>query len=199
MFQENGYPKSYFDKIFKRFLTEQDAKEKTIPDTSEKENYYITIPYLESESRRFINKLAKIIKNKINVNIVPVYKSFKIGRYFQLKSDTPLALCSNVVYKFTCSCDTNLTYYGMSTRHLITRVREHLDFNSIQRSAIKDHILSCDVCSDVQHGIKSFTVIKKCQSRFHTKIHEALLIKKDTPKLNRQLYAKGASFLLQVF
>ena len=100
MFQENGYPKSYFDKIFKRFLTEQDAKEKTIPDISEKENYYITIPYLESESRRFINKLAKIIKNKINVNIniVPVYKSFKIGRYFQLKSNTPLALCSNVVY-----------------------------------------------------------------------------------------------------
>ena len=93
----------------------------------------------------------------------------------------------------------NLTYYGMSTRHLITRVREHLDFNSIQRSAIKDHILSCDVCSDVQYGIKSFNVIKKCQSKFHTKIHEALLIKKDTPKLNRQLYAKGASFLLQVF
>ena len=93
----------------------------------------------------------------------------------------------------------NLTYYGMSTRHLITRVREHLDFNSIQRSAIKDHILSCDICLDVQHGIKSFTVIKKCQSKFHTKIHEALLIKKDTPKLNRQLYAKGASFLLQVF
>ena len=93
----------------------------------------------------------------------------------------------------------NLTYSGMSTRHLITRVREHLDFNSIQRSTIKDHILFCDICSDVQHGIKSFTVIKKCQSKFHTKIHEALLIKKDTPKLNRQLYAKGASFLLQVF
>ena len=152
MFQENGYPKSYFDKIFKRFLTEQDAKEKTIPDTSEKENYYITIPYLESESRRFINKLAKIIKNIIDVNIVPVYKLFKIGRYFQLKCNTHLALCSNVVYKFTCSRDMNLTYYGMATRHLITRARKHLYFNSIQRSAIKDHILSCDICSDVQHG-----------------------------------------------
>ena len=115
MFQENGYPKSCFDKIFKRFLTEQDEKEKTISDTSEKENYYITIPYLESESRRFINKLAKIIKKKINVNIVPVYKSFKIGRYFQLKSNTPFALCSNVVHKFTCSYDMNLTYCGMST------------------------------------------------------------------------------------
>ena len=30
-------------------------------------------------------------------------------------------------------------------------------------------------------------------------MHEALLIKKDTSKLNRQPYAKGASFLLQVF
>ena len=93
MLQENGYPKLYFDKIFKRFLTEQDAREKTIPDTSKKENYNITMPYLKSESRRFINKLAKIMKNKININIVPVYKSFKIGRYFQLKSNTPLALC----------------------------------------------------------------------------------------------------------
>ena len=84
----------------------------------------------------------------------------------------------------------NLAYYSMSTLHLITRVREHLDFNSIQRSAINDHILSCDICSVVQHGLKSFTVIKKCQSKFHTKIHKALSIKKDPPKLNRQLYAK---------
>ena len=34
---------------------------------------------------------------------------------------------------------------------------------------------------------------------FHTKIHEALLIKKDTSNLNRQLHAKEASFLLQMF
>ena len=72
----------------------------------------------------------------------------------------------------------------MSTRDLITRVREHLDFNSIQRSAIKDHILSFGICSDVQHSLNFFTVIKKCQSEFQTKIHEALLIKKDKPELN---------------
>ena len=63
----------------------------------------------------------------------------------------------------------NLIYYDMSTRHLITTVRGHLDLNSIQRSAIKDHILSCDICSDVHRGLKLFTVIKKCQSEFHTK------------------------------
>ena len=93
----------------------------------------------------------------------------------------------------------SLTYYGMSTRRLITRVWKHLDFNSIQRLEIKDHILFCGICSDLHHGVKLFTVIKKCQSEFHTKIHEALLIKKDTPKLTRQLYAKKASFVLHVF
>ena len=52
--------------------------------------------------------------------LYPFTNHFKIGRYFQLKSSTPLALCSNVVFKFTCLCDMNLTHYGMSTRHLIT-------------------------------------------------------------------------------
>ena len=79
----------------------------------------------------------------------------------------------------------NLTYYGMFTRHLITRVSEHLDFNIIQKSAIKNYILSRDISPDVQHGLKSFTVIKKCQSKFHTKIYKALLIKQNTHKLNR--------------
>ena len=61
---------------------------------------------------------------------------------FQLKLETPLPLCSNVVFKFTCSCDTNLTYIGMSSRHLITRVKEHLNLADSRKSAIKDHILS---------------------------------------------------------
>ena len=86
------------------------------------------MPYLKSESRRFTNNS---------------YKSFEIGRYFPLKSSIPLALCSNIVYKLTYSWDMNLTYYDMSNRHLITRVTEQLDFNGIQKSIIKDHILFC--------------------------------------------------------
>ena len=85
----------------------------------------------------------------------------------------------------------------MSTQPLITRVREHLDFNSIQRLTIKgSHFFLVVFIRMFNMGLKSFTLIKKCQSEFHTKLHKALLIKKDTPKLNRQLYAKGASFLV---
>ena len=37
-------------------------------------------------------------------------------------------------------------------------------------------------------------MIKKCKSEFHTKIHEALFIKKCNPSLNRQLYANGRHY-----
>ena len=77
---------------------------------------------------------------QFDVKLLLLYRTNKVGQYFQLKSETPLPLCSNVVYKFTCSCDTNLTYIGMSSRHLITRVKEHLNLVDLRKSAIKDHI-----------------------------------------------------------
>ena len=147
----------------------------------------------------FLNRLSKIFKSKFSVKVCPVYKTFKIGNYFQLKSTTPLGLCSNVIYEFTCSCDANLTYIDMSTRHLSTRAKEHLDFNSQVSSALKNHTMCCTVCSSVKLNLNSFKIIKKCKSEFYTKIHEALFIKKRNPGLNRQIYAKGYSFLLNVF
>jgi len=82
---------------------------------------------------------------------------------------------------YTCSSDMSLTYYGMSTWHLITRAREHLNFKSMQRSAIKDHIISCNTYSNVKYGMESFTIIRKCQSEYRTKIHDSLLIKNMYP------------------
>ena len=65
--------------------------------------------------------------------------------------------------------------------------------------SIKDHIQSCSICSKTKIGLDSFKIFRKCRSDYDAKIHEALLIKKHSPSLNRQLYASGASFLLQVF
>ena len=120
--------------------------------------------------------------------------------YFQLTLRTPVLLCSNVAHKFTCSCDSNLTYIGKSTRHLSNRVGEHLNVASLQEnSAIKQHILSCSVCSNVRHDLNSCEILKQCKSDFLAKIHETLLITKHRPTLNKQLYAHGSSFLLNVY
>ena len=68
------------------------------------------------------------MKNKFNVDINVYYTTLKTGSYFQLKCSTPTHLISNVVYKFTCSCDTDVTCNGMTTRHLGVRVQDHLPF-----------------------------------------------------------------------
>ena len=86
----------------------------------------------------------------------------------------------------------------MSTRHLSTRAMEHLDFsNSQASSALKNHLMCCNVCSSVKLNLNSFKIIKKCKSEFHTKIHEPF--EKRNHSLNRRLYANGSSFLLSVF
>ena len=87
----------------------------------------------------------------------------------------------------------------MSSRHFGTRVRELLNFTSLQNSAIEDHTMSCNNCSEIGFGLDNFSVIRKCEADYHAEIHEALLIKKLTPNLNKKLYAVGACCLLQLF
>ena len=62
--------------------------------------------------------IIELIKRQFEIKLRVFFDTYKVNRYFQLKSKTPHAFSSNVVYQFTCSCDTNLSYIGMSTRHL---------------------------------------------------------------------------------
>ena len=130
----------------------------------------------------------------MNVVAQTIYTCYKVGKYFQLKSQTPLR--ANVVYKFTCSRDVNLTYIGTSSRYLCVRIKEHLDEAKSNISAIKNHIMQCHACSSRQNSelILAFSIIRKCKTAFEAKIHEALMIKRQNPKLNKQMYANGHQF-----
>ena len=78
----------------------------------------------------------------------------------------------------------------MTSRHLGTRARKHLNLADINtKSAIKDHLYDCHKCSSMKHSVESFKVLKKCITKYDTKFQEAFLIKKLNPKLNKQLYA----------
>ena len=198
IFAKNCYPNWFFNKCLKKF--ENDTK----PDSHDKEvddySYILGLPYFGKPSRKFASQLSTLLKQKFDVRIFTYYTSLKTGSYFNLKSKTPAALKSNVVYKFTCSRDVNTTYIGMSTRHLVTRAREHLQLNSTSaKSAISQHISSCQTCQNSNLDVSSFKVIRNCHNEYETKIQEALLIKKLTPRLNSQLYANGCSFPLNVF
>ena len=169
-------------------------------DSSQQDKFiFFEVPYLGKVSHRFFKNISKLVFQVGHVKVQPIYRTFKVGNYFNLKSTTPLPLLSNVVYCFSCPCDMGITYIGMSSRHLVVRVKEHLNLNDRRKSAIKDHLLHCSSCSQAEIKLDSFKVLKKCSSEYNAKIHEAFLIKRNKPHLNKQLFANGCSVLLKIF
>ena len=92
----------------------------------------------------------------------------------------------------------HISYIGMTTRHLGTRIQEHLHHKTI-KSTIREHFERCQNCKVNKTNLNGFKVLRTCNSEYATTIQEALLIKKHNPQLNRQLYANGSSFLLNVY
>ena len=48
-------------------------------------------------------------------------------------------------------------------------------------------------------SIDNFKIIKKCSSNFNSMIHEALLIRKLSPSLNKQIFTNGQLYTLKIF
>ena len=95
---------------------------------------------------------------------------------------------SKVVYKYMCGrC--NSSYYGETDRHFRVRAGEHIGLSPLtfkkckpsKGSAVRDHLLFCDN----DPSFEEFSVLAKASSKFSLEIKESLLIKRDTPNLNR--------------
>ena len=97
-----------------------------------------------------------------------------------------------------CSC-CNTAYYGQTQRHFFVRASEHLGITPLsgkfvktaKKSAIFDRMLldghkaSCD----------NFSILLKENNAFKLQLKESLLISRDKPILNRNIY----SFPLELF
>ena len=59
--------------------------------------------------------------------------------------------------------------------------------------------IRCSSCKTQANNTKQFDIIRECQTSYEAEIHEALVIKRSSPVLNKQLCANGASFLVGVF
>ena len=89
--------------------------------------HYYKLPYVGNFSRIMQKKITKLLKRycKPDLDIKLVFTTFKLRNLFGVKDFVPQSLRSRVVYKFQCaSC--NACYIGETTRHLSTRIREHL-------------------------------------------------------------------------
>ena len=200
LFWKNGYSKSFFDKIYASFeqkMTRSNSIQIDGDQVETERSYIFRIPYIGTASHDFRNKLKSLFYNELRIDISPVFNSFKISNYFSLKSQTPRLLTSNVVYKFTSLCDTNLTYIGKTKRHLMTRCLEHLVIENSEKSEIKEHLKVCQICRN--SNFDNFAIMKKCKSDHETKINEAIFIKTEVPQLNKNLFNKGSFYTLKVY
>ena len=87
------------------------------------------------------------------------------------------------ITEFSCA-GCNASYIGESTRHLCTRVREHL--LSDKSSHVQRHLQSSGTCHD-SCDTECFTTSDSAASKFQIQIKEALHIKWENPILNQQL------------
>ena len=157
------------------------------------------VPWVGNASRDYKKKITELIKQYLEVDISTYYTSTKVSSFFSLKSSTPHGLKARIVYKFECLSDSDTYYIGKSKRHLVTRASEHTNPKESNSSEIKNHIFECEGCKNGNLSVDQFKVIKQCKNDYSAKIYEALSIKKYRPKINKQKFSKGESYLLRIF
>ena len=101
----------------------------------------------------------------------------------------PRSLRSCVVYKFICT-GCNSIYIGETSRHLSTRVCEHLYAD--KNPHIFKHLKSSSSCRDAC-GEGYFKVLGSASTHHSLKIKEALHIMWERPNLNKQLQRYNVS------
>ena len=91
------------------------------------------------------------------------------------------------------------TYYGQTQRHFFVRASEHLGITPLigkfvktpKKSAIFDHML----LDGHKVSFDNFSILLKENNAFKLQLKESLLISRDKPILNRNIY----SFALELF
>ena len=188
----NLFPPKQIDKLIMTYINNT-FSEKTKKATENTDCRYFKLP--------FIGKYSSVSKNKVrllvekfckNINVKLIFSTCKISEYFSTKDKVPNHLLSMVVYKFVCA-NCNVCYVGETTRHLTTRVKEHLQ--SDKSSHVYKHLKSSTECKNTCTEA-CFSILDFAPSPYSLKLKEALHISLLKPALNKQVFNFGVTFTL---
>ena len=153
---------------------------------------YFCLPFTGSQSlqiRTQITRLCNAAYPHLNIRFV-FRSSTRISSFFPFIDKVPKFLKSGVVYLFKCRC-CSASYVGQTTRHLHTRVSEHLGISPItgrpSSSPVMSSILSHLNSTGHSASFDDFKILSSCSETYESlMIHESLLISKLKPSLNVQ-------------
>ena len=138
--------------------------------------------FLLSRKKR-VRHYAKRYFNKIGIKLV--FSSFKIGYKLGVKDPIPRGLPTCLVYKVLCAGG-DACYVGETSRHLSTRMREHLV--SDRTSHIFKHLHNSPQCRTLCSDECSCGIFGHASTTVQLKIKEAIHMQWGQPTLNHQLY-----------
>ena len=145
---------------------------------------YFKLPYIgkcSNDIKDEIDHICSKFCNNLKIDIC--FSLFKTGSFFTVKDCISSTQKSFVVYSFFCS-SCRASYIGETTRHLKSRVEEHLSTG--KGSVIHEHISNNQNCK-TKCNIECFKIIDSANSEFQLKIKEAIHIALRKPTLNKQI------------
>ena len=153
----------------------------------------IILPFLGHLSFETRNRLNSCIRNKLpSCSLRIAFQSkTRLSSLFKFKESIPKYLHSHLIYKFLCSC-CNATYYGETERHHFAQALEHLGITPLtqkrvknpKKSTIMEHIL----LEGHNTTYNDFSILFPENNQLKLHLKESLLIKRDKPELNRNIY-----------
>ena len=161
--------------------------------TVEKKQLLTILLFLGHLSFETRNRLNSCIRNQLPSCSLRIAFQSKTGlsSLFKFKESIPKYLRLHLIYKFSSSC-CDATYYGETERHLFVQASEYLGIipltqkrvKNSKKSAIMGHILLEG--HNATYDDFSILILENNQFKLHLK--ESLLIKRDKPELNRNIY-----------
>ena len=192
IFIDNGYPEDVIDSNIKYMVTKFRDTNKVFGPL--KCPVYFRLPWVGFATESIANKIASSVYHCYNaVNPIPIFTSRPAFNSTKVK--LPIFKRSNLIYKFTCRC--NSTYIGMTCQRLEVRVRQHIPrsllsgrltsgHSQAMDSAIGEHLLTINNCR-TRYEDDCFSVLHRARKRFQLKFLEAIYISMNCPSLCRQL------------
>ena len=179
-----------FDRIVRRFLDHTFDPGPPVL-TASKKIFYFCLPFtgIHSLQIRTLNQ-PTLQRPFPHLDIRFVFRSSRrISSFFPFKDKVPKYLRSSVVYLFKCRC-CSASYVGQTTRHLHTKISEHLGISSItgkhSTNPAMSSILSHINASGHPANLDDFQILSSSSDSYELMIHESLLINKYKPNLNVQ-------------
>ena len=190
LFNLNGFPSHMFDHLVRRFLDNMFDPKPTLY-TVPKKMVYFCLPFTGSHSLQIRNQITRLCNAAYpHLNIRFVFRSStRISSFFPFKDKVPKLMRFGVVYLFKCRCSST-SYVGQTTRHLHTRISEHLGISPItgkpSSSPVMSSIFSHLNSTGHSANFDDFEILSSCSDTCELMIHESLLMSKLKPSLNVQ-------------